>query len=433
MGALAALALLLLAGGRKSPARVSPPTKRPVPQDKTDAPAASDKSPVDKAVDDFGNTAAFVGPHGGGAAALGKTVLEVFAAAGAATGVAAGFLLVTSLWAVVLVGGIIMGKLMAPEMTKRATWPKLWSAETGSLPWRLGRAMWVRLVLQRMPGAGSADSLRWPELDTGYGELTVQGYLEFILRPGETVPQAARDREDFYGGLEWFNARLKQAPAPAELLNIVARARQVAQAYATGVCFGAAACGRVSGERLNDPLRCENLWAEGLGLLGAASDEQGASDGSRESETELSAAFLAGCRDGVDWSRRVAYGFAGEALLKPEMARAVSLQLAAWATFYGPTQVTDSGELVMLGGRYTPFGADAPAVSVEVVGAVKPPPAAVAAREKAAAPTVEVVGAAKPSASSVAARAGAAVAPVAGAIPLPVSKRAVDAFKKAGF
>lgn len=361
--ALAAIALALMAGGRRSTRVQTQPQERPVPQEKPEEKPAEDP---------WGFVAPVVKTGGviiGGAKAL-------YGAVGAIAGSIGGFALVVGLWAVALVAGIVTNKLMRPEMDKRATWPKLWSAETGSLPWRLGRSMWARLMVERVPGIGTVESLRWPELDTGYGELTVLGYLEFILRPGEKVPQAALDSEDFYGGLDWFRARLQAMPAPAETLNLIARARQVAQAYATGVCFGAAACGRIAGERLNDPMRCENLWADGLGLLGSAGDEQGASDGRNESVEELSAAFLAGVRDGVDWSRKVAFGFGGEPLLKVEMAFPIAELVAEWAgETFGRIQVSETGELMMAGGRYTPFGADAPSVSTNVVGAVVKPSA----------------------------------------------------------
>lgn len=372
--ALAALALALMAGGRRSTRVQNQPQERPVPQEKPERPQEPDA---------WGYIAPAVKTGGaivGGAKAL-------YGAVAGLAGAMGGFALVAGAWAVALVSGIVINKLMRPEMDKRATWPKLWSAEVGSLPWRLGRSMWCRLMVERVPGIGTVQSIRWPELDTGYGELTVRGYLDFILRPGEPGGPAElnpvtgrpyESEEDFYGFRDWFRTRLQKMPAPAETLNLIARARQAAQAYATGVCFGAAACGRVAGERLNDPSRCENLWCDGLGLLGSAGDEQGASDGKSENIEELSAAFLAGARDGVDWSRRVAFGFGGKPLLSVEMAFPVAELVAQWAgEAFGRVQVTETGELLMAGGRYTPFGADAPSVSMTVVGAVmKPPPSA---------------------------------------------------------
>lgn len=307
MEALAAIAAVaLLASGRKKSAPSSAPNEQPTERP---APKAPDVGAV------VGAGAAIIAGGAkiattvvGGVKSLTTTVATVGATV---LGVSTGFVIVGGLWAVALIAGIVVGKVLAPEMDRRKTLPAWLTSEPWGLAWRASREFWLEGILSKTTGFVRR-SCRWVAGDGRYGDLNVQGELTFLVG-GETEPPA--DRFAFYDWLAWARARVwyRKVPALVEAENGAHYlARIFGRSFLATSRAIAASTGQTGGVS-TEPLA--ELAAEGFAPLGAGSVASTNIGVPGVNIPDVMSAVAAGCAAGRAVSN-ISYGPGGEWLLK---------------------------------------------------------------------------------------------------------------------
>lgn len=351
MEALAAIAAVaLLASGRKKSAPSSPPsdqpTQRPVPKG-----ADVDLGKVGGAV---GTVATIVGGAGKLASSVGTTV----AVAATAVGVSAGFLVVGGLWAVALIAGIVVGKILAPEMDRRKTLPAWLTSEPWGIAWRASREFWLEGILSKLTGFARR-SCRWVAGDGRYGDLNVQGELTFLVG-GETEPPA--DRFAFYDWLAWARARYgytraSTRPAEAAIRDAEDGAHALARHFGRAFLATSRAIATATGQvPVYDTTPMAELAAEGFTPIGAGSVTAPLSVNGVRVE-DIVSAVSAGCAAGRGVAN-VSYGPGGEWFLKSVSKAQLALTVSAalrqsypWVGVDGASVVFGKfGEVEMPGG-----------------------------------------------------------------------------------
>lgn len=336
MEALAAIAaaFLLSSGRKKSAPKQEQPTERPVPKE---APKGVDVGAVAGSVGVVGGLVGKIG------SAVGTVGTQVVAGA-AALGVSAGFLVVGGLWAVSLIVGIVVGKILAPEMDRRKTLPAWLTSEPWGLAWRTSREFWLEGILTKTTGFVRR-SCRWVAGDGRYGDLNFTNELVFLVG-GETEPPA--DRFAFYDWLNWARARVwyKRVPALVEAENGAHYlARIFGRAFLATSRAVATATGQVPGIS-TEPMA--ELAAEGFTPLGAG-DVAAPSLGSPGVRVEdVIAAVSAGCAAGRGVAD-ISYGPGGEWLLKDVSKGQLALAVTASLRGHGFPWVTTNGGAVVFG------------------------------------------------------------------------------------
>lgn len=335
--ALAAIAFLLL-GKRQGPT-VPPKDEKP-----KDASILDPKGPIGAAVGlgaaglkAIGGT----GAVGSASGSIGWTIPATIA------GVSSGFLIAIGSWAVALVAGIVISALMAPEMLKRSTLGRTYSAERGSYVWRAARLFWANLAARRLNM--SVLMLRWPDIDLAWGELNIQGYLPVLLRQGESYPANADTPypDDIYSVYSWAQNREPLTPLGKEY---VSSARILAQYWALGFCSATKAAAIAFGDVSNRdlPIVDDLFSSEGIGLVSMAG-----SDGDTIPPVEESrAAWVQGIQDGLGLVKRWQAGFGGS---KPNSnnAQSVASQLVIWQPeFAAPKNQQGAQAKFTSNGRY---------------------------------------------------------------------------------
>lgn len=255
-------------------------------------------------------------------------------------GVSTGFVLVVGLWAILAIASAIVSGVIAPEMTTRATWPKLFSSAPGSLAWRAARSMWARLVAARLGSGWAIQWHKYPPLDTGYGEITVQGYLDFLVGPA-TPSGRPSDPYDFYGFIEWFRSRRVEIYTN-EQAKIIADAQWIARAYGHGLACGAAACGQAAGKSVSAPPVMGVLSFDGLGLTASDTIERSFLQATRPPAPELVGAYLTGAMEGIAASTKVAFAEGGKPYLTSNLLFAVAARVAEWGAEWGKLASRDA-------------------------------------------------------------------------------------------
>lgn len=338
MEALAAIAaaFLLSSGRKKAAPNQKQPTERPAPKE---APKG-----VDVVVGTVGTVAGIVGGAGKLVGSVGSTVGSTVVAGATALGVSAGFLVVGGLWAVSLIVGIVVGKVLAPEMDRRKTLPTWLTSEPWGIAWRASREFWLEGILTKTTGF-IRRSCRWVAGDGRYGDLNVQGELAFLVG-GETEPPA--DRFAFYDWLNWARARVwyKRVPALVEAENGAHYlARIFGRAFLATSRAVATATGQVPGIS-TEPMA--ELAAEGFTPLGAGDVAAPASGAPGVRVEDVIAAVSAGCAAGRGVAD-VSYGPGGEWLLKDVSKGQLALAVCASLRGHGFPWVSTNGGAVVFG------------------------------------------------------------------------------------
>lgn len=307
-----------------------------------------------------------VGALGGkiGGAVGGAKGVATWGIPAAIAGVSTGFLVVAGLWAIALVAGIVFSALLAPEMARRGTMGRLYGATRGSFAWRLGRLYWANLFAQSR--GWSVAMLRWPDIDTAWGQLNVIGFLPIVKRTGESLPGNAETMspDDQYEVYRWPFSR--ETPT-ASVKEGVSQAHELALVYTYGLLCAVRACGIVIGEVNNyDPPPTDNFYtADGIGLISSIGVEF---DGSKPPLEAQRAAWLQGIQDGCAFVRGNAWGVGGKHLLSPNDAQSVAAQLVEWQlNFVPPPNQTGKQSKFTSAGRFLQIANDeGDTVSIEI-------------------------------------------------------------------
>lgn len=346
--ALAVLVIAAIAKARRG--NSAPQTELPSGSGKAPEPEVKGPGGVVGAI--AGGAGFLVKTLGGSGAAPGAVATTASASSKAVTtsivvgstilGVSTGFVIVAGLWAVLAIASAIVSGVIAPEMTTRATWPKLFSSAPGSLAWRAARSMWARLVAARLGAPWNVQWQKYPPLDTGYGDITVQGYLDFLVGPA-TPGNRPSDPFAFYEFLEWFRARRVEI-ATEEQAKIISDAQWIARAYGTGLACGAAACGAAAGKSVGQPPLMGTLSFDGLGLTASEPVERNFFQPTRPPASELVGAYLTGALEGVATSTKVAFSEGGKPYLTSNLIFAVAARIAEWGADFG--KLTSDGAVI---------------------------------------------------------------------------------------
>lgn len=338
MEALAAIAAVaLLASGRKKTAAPKPPEEKP-----KESPKGVDVGGV---VGTVGTVATIVGGVGKLVGSVGSLVGQAAGAVGSTIlGVSTGFVVVGGLWAVSLIVGIVVGKVLAPEMDRRKTLPAWLTSEPWGIAWRASREFWLEGILTKTTGFVRR-SCRWVAGDGRYGDLNVQGELTFLVG-GETEPPA--DRFAFYDWLAWARERVwyRRVPALVEAENGAHYlARIFGRSFLATSRAIATATGQV-GAFTTEPLA--ELAAEGFTPLGAGAVAASSTGAPGVNVKDVIAAVSAGCAAGRGVSN-ISYGPGGEWLLKDVSKAQLALAVCAGLRANGFAWVGVDGGAVTFG------------------------------------------------------------------------------------
>lgn len=270
-------------------------------------------------------------------------------------GVSVGFVAVASLWALALVTAIVVSNLMAPEMTRRRTLNRLYSTEEGSFVWTSARLWFARLVSERIPGS-TVTSITFPSLSTAWGELQTIGSLAVVTGGGLTSPPPGSTDaypDDQYAVYAWPASRPAPDPATGAM---VAQAHLLARLWAGGLSAAAVSVGAAGGDELalaalNSTVTgsCALLVPStdgGPSVLSSFAREMAAANSSGlpvyPSDADQRAAWLEGCRTGLEIARRFAFGFGGRPLIEG-VESDVASNLAAITTRAGIRGIVAAG------------------------------------------------------------------------------------------
>lgn len=348
--AIALAALLAFAPKRKAAAVAPPPQKESSVSAKVNEVVDTATKVGGAAVGVVGVVKAGVAAIKSGATTVGNTIGATVGATVA--GVSTGFVVVGGLWAVALIVGIVVGKVLAPEIDRRRTLPAWLTSEPWGIAWRMSREFWLAAIESKTTGFVRR-SCRWVPGDGRYGDLNVQGELTFLVG-GEQEPPS--DRFDFYGWLGWARARYGYKRV-AELVTAENDAHYLARVFGRAFLIASRTVSIVSGQSQADSSQMADLSAEGFTPLAAGSIAVPSSATSANVE-DLVQAISAGVAAGIGVSRS-SYGPGGDWLLskvsRSEVALAVSAQLRAagwvWISVDGPAVVFGRfGRVEMPGG-----------------------------------------------------------------------------------
>lgn len=301
--------LLLLSGSRKDEEKKKAPVAEPEPE----TPKPVEVSPLP-----LGGILTKIGE-------LGAAGDAAWAVPASIAGVSTGFLVVVGLWALALVAGIVVSKMMGPEMDRRRTLGICYSAEKGTYVWRGARLMWAKLVAERLKW--NVLELRWPELGVDYGEITVSGFLPVVVRPGEVFPKNADSYspDDQYAVYRWPASRFEPADSVKSLSSEAhTLARIWAHGFTSACRAGAIARGELSTQ--SGPPTIDSLAMENAGLFCA---EGGEFNGALPKLEEQRAFWLQGISDGCATMLK-ANTFGGKGAFQPQHQAIIAAYLAEW-------------------------------------------------------------------------------------------------------
>lgn len=344
--AIGALALLLL-GNRQG--GKTPPKEEPKPNNEPQPNPLSPNGVIGKGIiGGVGALAGKLGLGGAGAGGVGGVGGEIgWTIPATIAGVSSGFLIVVGSWALAAAAAIVISALMAPEMLKRGTLARTYSAERGSYVWRAARLLWANIAARRL--GMSVLMLRWPDIDTAWGELNVKGYLPVVLRQGEGFPANANTDypDDIYEVYSWPKNREPLTPLGNEY---VSAARMLAQYWALGFVSATKAAAIAFGDVTNTdlPIVDDLFTSEGFGLVTTRGNE-----GSEIPPVEESrAAWIQGIQDGLSMVRKYQAGFGGSKP-NPNNAQDVAMRLVEWQpTFAAPKYQLGDQARFKASGRY---------------------------------------------------------------------------------